>query len=646
MNAARPLLLLAHRWTGLGFGLLFMLVALTGAGLVFRAQLEPVVSPGLLAGPPCAAPLPLDALVERARAANPGAGALKAIRLTGQPGAAVRVRFSDAQWVYVAPCGAVSGIQGMYEGPFGTLAYLHIFGFSAAGDLLAGALATLFALMMIGAGALLWKRPSRAAIRTLAIGRHKAIALCAAPLLLASAMTGIPQAFKWGAAPPAPTATAPGPALPLAQLLARVEALLPGAQKIQIKLPPEPSLAIAFEVVARDAPHANAVSYVHLDPRGGAVLRHVAHGENRMAHQAFLLASAIHYGWAGGWPVQLLMLAAALAVPVLGWTGTASYLRSRRSRPLKLRVAARIGESADACSFELVHPRGRALPRFSAGAHLDVHIAPGLVRQYSLCNAPAETHRYQICVLKTEDSRGGSRAMHDNVRQGDLLAVSAPRNHFPLAPSARRSLLFAGGIGITPILAMAEHLESAGADFVLHYCARSAARTPFRERIAGARYAGKVKFHYSDGGKHADLAQLIGPAEPGTHLYVCGPAGFMDAVFATALVQGWNEDQLHREYFAGSASAGAQTPFDVRIASTGKVVHVGSGTTVVAALASQGILIPTLCGQGVCGTCVTGVLEGEPDHRDRVLSREQQLRNDCFTPCCSRARGAMLTLDL
>ena len=646
MDSVRKRLLLAHRWTGLCAGLLFMLVALTGAGLAFRAQLEPAVLPGLLDGPACAAPLPLDALVAQARAANPGAGALKAIRLYDKPGAAVRVRFSDAQWVYVPPCGAVSGIQGLYGGPFGTLAWLHIFGSSSAGDQFAGSLATLFAVMMLGAGAVLWKRPSRAAVRTLSIGRHKAIALFAAPVLLASAVTGIPQAFKWGALPPVAATASGGTAMPLGQLLARVEALLPGAQKIQVKLPPDASHAVVFEVVARDAPHANAASYVHLDPASGAVLLHVPHQQNRLAHKAYLLAAAIHYGWAGGWPVQLLLLAAALSVPVLGWTGTASYLRSRRSRPLMLRVAAKTGESVDACSFELVHPRGRALPRFSAGAHLDVHIAPGLVRQYSLCNAPTESHRYQICVLKTEDSRGGSRAMHDMVRQGDLLAVSVPRNHFPLAPSARRSLLFAGGIGITPILAMAEHLDSAGADFALHYCTRSAARTPFRERIAGARFAGKVSFHYSDGGKHADLAHLIGPAEPGLHLYVCGPAGFMDAVIDTALAQGWNEDNLHREYFAGAASAGAQTPFDVRIASTGKVIHVASGTTVVAALASHGILIPTSCGQGVCGTCVTGVVEGEPDHRDRVLSREQQLRNDCFMPCCSRARGAMLTLDL
>lgn len=631
-------------------GLLFIMVAVTGAGLVLRARLEPRLSRGLLSGPPCAMPLPLDTLVARARLASPQAGALKAIRLYGEPGAAVRIRFSNAQWVYVAPCsGAVNGMQGLYGGFFGTLAYLHIYGFSPKNDLAAGSMAALFAVLMLGAGAVLWRRPTRAAIRTLSIGRHQAIALCAAPVLLVSAATGIPQAFQWGAAGPPPLAAGAATAtatMPLSQLLAKVEALMPGFQKIQIKLPANPAAPVVFEVVARDAPHANALSYVHLDQASGAVLLLVPHALNHPAHKAYLLAAAIHYGWAGGWPVQLLLVAAALSVPVLGWTGTASYLRSRRSRHLKLRVAAKTGETADACSFELVHPRGRALPRFAAGAHLDVHIAPGLVRQYSLCNDPAESHRYQICVLKTEDSRGGSRAMHDVVRQGDLLRVSLPRNHFPLEASARRSLLFAGGIGITPILSMAEHLDRAGADFALHYCSRSAAATPFRERIAAARFAGKVSFYHNEGGKRADLARLIGVSEPGTHLYVCGPAGFMDAVIGTALAQGWDEEQLHREYFTGSAAQGPQAPFDVRIASTGKVIHIASGTTVVAALASHGVLIPTSCGQGVCGTCVTGVLEGEPDHRDRVLSRKQQSRNDCFTPCCSRARGARLTLDL
>ena len=646
MNSARTRLLLVHRWTGLCAGLLFILVALTGAGLAWRAQLEPVVTPGLLAGPACTTPLPLDALVERARAANPGAGELKAIRLYAEPGAAVRVRFSDAQWVYVSPCGAVSGVQGLYGGPFGTLAWLHIFGSSGAGDLFAGSLATLFAVLMLGAGALLWKRPSRAAVRTLPIGRHKAIALFAAPVLLVSAMTGIPQAFKWGALPPAPLVASGAAPMPLAQLLARVEALLPEAQKIQVKLPPDPAHAIVFEVVARDAPHANAASYVHLDPASGAVLLHVPHDQNRLAHKAYLLAAAIHYGWAGGWPVQLLLMAAALSVPALGWTGASSWLRRRRQRPLQLRVAAKTSEGTDACSFELVHPKGAALPRFTAGAHLDVHIAPGLVRQYSLCNNPAEARRYQICVLKTEDSRGGSRAMHEAVQHGGLLSVSAPRNNFPLAQVARRSLLFAGGIGITPILAMAEQLAADGADFALHYCARSPARAPFRERIAASAFAAKASFHYSDGGQHADLMALVGMPEPGTHLYVCGPAGFMDAVFAAALGQGWSEAQLHREYFAGATPSGADKPFDLRIASNGKLVHVASGTTALAALAAHGIVLPYSCGQGVCGTCVTGVLEGEPDHRDRVLSREQQLRNDCFTPCCSRARGGMLTLDL
>ena len=648
MGGARQRLLQAHRWTGLCVGLPLIMVALTGAGLVFRAQLEPQLSPQLLAASPCAAPLPLDTLVARARAANPDAGALKAIRLYGAPDAAVRVRFSDARWVYVSPCsGAVNGIQGLYGGPFGTLAYLHISGFSPNSKLVAGSLAALLAVMLIGAGAVLWRRPTRAAIKSLSIGRHKAVALCAAPLLLVSAATGMAQAFQWGAAPPGPVSVGGRRAIALAQLMAQVQTLAPGFQKIQIKLPAADGAPVVFEVVARDAVHANAVSYVHLDPATGAVLLHVPYEANNAAHRAYLLAAAIHYGWAGGWPVQLLLLCGALSLPVLAWTGTASYLRRpRRPRLLSLRVASKNRETEDACAFELVDPHGRALPPFSAGAHLDVHIGPGLIRQYSLCNAPTDTHRYQICVLKTGDSRGGSRGMHELLRQGDLVSVSIPRNQFPLDPSARRSLLFAGGIGITPILAMAEHLENAGTDFALHYCAHSAGRAAFRERIAASRFAGKASFHYSEDGQRADLALLIGPPAPDVHLYVCGPAGFMDAVISTALALGWSNGQVHREYFAGAPDAAQDTPFDVRIASTGKIIHVASGTTVVAALAEQGIQIPTSCGQGLCGTCVTGVLEGEPEHRDRVLGQEQKLRNDCFTPCCSRARGAMLTLDL
>jgi ferredoxin-NADP reductase len=643
-----PALLQLHRWTGLGAGLLFIAVAITGAGLVFRAQLEPVLVPSM-AVPPCSAPLTLDALAASARSASPGGGALKMVRLYDNPVAPARLRLSDGRWIYIDRCsGKVTGSQALYEGPFGTVARVHIFLYPGVSELAAGCLAVLLALSII-AGGIVVLRPARMAHlkRGLAFrrGLHQGLALYAAPILLVSAVTGMAQTFEWGTAPaPVPKAAVQGSSLPLARLLARAEDLVPHARKIQIRLPGGAGAPITFEIVASDAPHANAFSYVYLDPASGALLGHVPHAANRVGHKLYLLGAGIHYGWVGGLAGQLLLLAGALSVPVLAWTGTASFLRTRRrNHRMRLVVAKKTLEADGVCSFELVDPRGKPLPPFSAGAHLDVHMRPGLVRQYSLCNNPQETHRYLIGVLKTPGSRGGSRSMHEAVQQGDTLEVGIPRNHFPLAPSARRSLLFAGGIGVTPILSMAEHLAARGAGFELHYCARSPAHAAFREYLTRAPYARQVHFHY---GERADLAALLAAPSEGTHLYVCGPAGFMDAVIATALAQGWRDDHLHREYFSGAAPKADDKAFDVRIASSGKIIHVPGGTTVTEALDAHGIAIPTSCGSGVCGTCVTRVLEGEPEHRDQCLSPAEKRSNGWFTPCCSRASSAMLTLDL
>lgn len=251
-------------------------------------------------------------------------------------------------------------------------------------------------------------------------------------------------------------------------------------------------------------------------------------------------------------------------------------------------------------------------------------------------------------MLKTPGSRGGSRALHELVKAGDRLEIGAPRNHFALAPDAARTLLFAGGIGITPIIAMAEALARAGAEFELHYCCRSPRRAAFRDRLTASSYAGRVHFHYSEGGMgRADLPALLAAPGPRSHLYVCGPEGFMEAVTGCALTQGWPAAQVHREHFAAAAREhAADLPFDIRIASSGAIVHVARGASALAALEACGIAVPSACGQGLCGTCLTGVLDGEPDHRDLFLDPAQRARNDRMALCCSRARSPVLTLDL
>jgi vanillate O-demethylase ferredoxin subunit len=316
---------------------------------------------------------------------------------------------------------------------------------------------------------------------------------------------------------------------------------------------------------------------------------------------------------------------------------------------LQVRVERRQAEAEDICSYELASLDGAPLPAFTAGAHIDVHVAPGLVRQYSLCNPPHERHRYLIGVLRDPASRGGSQAMHADIQAGAVLSISAPKNHFPLA-EAGPSLLLAGGIGVTPILAMAEALSARGAPFQMHYCARSPGRTAFRERIAASAFAPQVRFHYDSGeaAQKLDLPALLAQLDRRTHIYLCGPAGFIDHVKAAANASDWPRDQLHLEYFGAAAApvAHGDQPFEVKLASSGKVYAIPADSTVLRVLNDAGVFIPASCEQGVCGTCLTRVLDGVPDHRDLYLDEAEQAANDQFTPCCSRSKTGTLLLDL
>ncbi|MES2257071.1 MAG: PDR/VanB family oxidoreductase [Pseudomonadota bacterium] len=316
---------------------------------------------------------------------------------------------------------------------------------------------------------------------------------------------------------------------------------------------------------------------------------------------------------------------------------------------IQVRVAKKTLEAINICVFELVEWHGQPLPAFSAGAHIDVHGPTGVLRQYSLCNDPAETHRYQIAVLRTSESRGGSRAMHDRLEEGDVISIGAPRNLFALEEGARRSILLAGGIGITPILAMAERLHSLGADFELHYCARSLGHAAFYSRLARSAFAGRIVFHFDDdlSQRATRLAALLAAPDGGSHLYVCGPKGFLQFIASTAKQGGWADSHVHAESFgAGTAPVLGDRVFEIHIASSGERYTVPPDRSVASVLLDNGIEIPLSCEQGVCGTCLTGVIDGVPEHRDHYLTNAEHEANDQFTPCCSRARSDCLTLDL
>ena len=317
---------------------------------------------------------------------------------------------------------------------------------------------------------------------------------------------------------------------------------------------------------------------------------------------------------------------------------------------LQVRVARKQAVAEGISSFEFVAAAGGALPAFEAGAHIDVHLPGGLVRQYSLCNAPGPTQHYQVAVLREPQSRGGSQAMHEQVQEGSVLAISAPRNSFPLAAGAHSHLLMAGGIGVTPMLAMAEALHAAGQAFELHYATRSRARTAFADALAAAPYAAQVHLHLDDGApeQRLNLPALLARPPAGRHLYVCGPQGYIEAVLGTARAQGWAEAQLHCEYFGAApvVVAAGEQPFEVELSSSGRVVQVPVGVPITQALADAGVFVATSCEQGICGTCLTRVLSGTPEHRDQYLTPEEQAANDVCLPCCARSRSARLVLEL
>ena len=315
---------------------------------------------------------------------------------------------------------------------------------------------------------------------------------------------------------------------------------------------------------------------------------------------------------------------------------------------LELRVRSVTYETDDILSFELVDPQGRELPGFDAGAHVDVHVARGLVRQYSLAGDPAERRRYRIAVLNEPMGRGGSKAMHETVRAGRMVTVSAPRNHFPLARAAKRHLLLAGGIGVTPMMAMVATLAAEDAEWQMHYCTRSPEKTAFRERLEPFVGAGRVVYHHDGGDPRngLDIPAVLRSVEPGTHLYYCGPPGFMSAAAAGA--RHWPENTVHFEFFSAPADkprdARENRPFQVRLKSTGDVLHVPADKSIVEVLRENGHYVDTSCEDGFCGTCLTPYVEGEPEHRDTVLDEDD--RRKYVLICCARAKSPVLVLDI
>ena len=287
---------------------------------------------------------------------------------------------------------------------------------------------------------------------------------------------------------------------------------------------------------------------------------------------------------------------------------------------------------------------GKPLPQFSAGAHVAIRVPNGLLRKYSLCNDPAERDRYLVAIKREVNGRGGSINLIDGVKAGDDLMVTAPVNDFGLPPRAQDFLFIAGGIGITPMMAMIREVLAQKKRFRLYYCSRSPETTAFRDELAAPEFAGSVTIHYDQGdpARSLDLRPILAERKNREHLYCCGPRPLMEAV--REMTDHWSSTAVHFEAFSEAEThKPTDKPFKVKLARSGEVLEVPTTKTILEVLREHGLDVPSSCETGTCGTCRTKMLAGQADHRDLVLAEHEKA--DTIMICVSRARSDEITID-
>ena len=676
----RKTVLTIHRWTGLTLGLIFVMLAVTAAILVYRPQLDPVINAPLFDVRPCATRASIDSVVASAVRAHPG-GRLDDVRIRAGAAEPTQVRFLDRTLVYVDSCtGQVLGEQNKYGGFFGFPEKLHRFKFieGEVGAVLDGSITLILALVLIAGGVIVWWPTTRLALKSglkfrphlkgvaFTLNLHNVVGIYTAVVLVVTALTAMPISFTWvreglysmtssqRIAKPSSTPAANAQPLAMETFWRSIQGLSPDFQEAVLRFQRKATDPIEAFTVAADAPQPNARNYIFFDAYSGKLLKFIPYAQIPDGLRIYFWIVSLHTGAVGGPLVQFLFFLGMLGVPVLAYTGFSSYLRRRfqsadQLAPIKVRVASILEETEEIRSFRLVSANGKALPPFAPGAHVSVQIPDGLTRQYSLCNGPDDTEAYHIAVKREPESRGGSRAMHERVTEGETLAIMPPRNHFPIDASAKHHLLLAGGIGITPLLAMARHLQRSRASFELQYFTRGVKYAAFHELLSHPDYAGKVNFHYAlePASLKVYLHSLLRRRPEGGHLYVCGPRPFMDLVEEIAATS-WPPEAVHMEFFSADplASSGPRLPFEIKLARTQASYTVPAEKTILQVLAEHGIEVATSCSQGVCGTCITGVLDGPPDHRDAFLSDKERKSCDKMMLCVSRATSERLVLDL
>ena len=322
------------------------------------------------------------------------------------------------------------------------------------------------------------------------------------------------------------------------------------------------------------------------------------------------------------------------------------YTADGESPVLRVEVSKAERMSADVTKYEFRSLDGSDLPEWAAGAHLDIVVAPEFLRQYSMSGDPADRSRYQIGVLREDGGRGGSKLMHRIFSEGRKVFISRPINHFELDETATRTLLMGGGIGITPMIAFAHRLHAIGAVFELHYSIPSRSRAGYLDDLAAVHWADRVTLHVSDEGTRADLNTVLRPYHAGCHVYTCGPDHYMNAVSEAAARRGYPDEAMHLEYFSVPEQPDyINHPFTLKL-KDGRELVVSADKTAADVLNANGIHVDIKCSDGICGVCKCGVLSGEVEHRDFVLSKAQ--RKGTMILCQSRAarQDGVIELDL
>jgi ferredoxin-NADP reductase len=310
---------------------------------------------------------------------------------------------------------------------------------------------------------------------------------------------------------------------------------------------------------------------------------------------------------------------------------------------IEVRVTAIHYAARDANLYELAPLDGKPLPPYEPGAHIDLHLPNGLIRQYSLIRPEPDPSCYAITVKRDPASRGGSRCVHDELRVGRTLKISAPRNNFPLVENAGHVVLLAGGIGITPIWCMVQRLHKLGRSWKLHYACRSRAEMAFAQALEAM---GHTQFHFDDenNDKVLDIKSIVAEAPRDAHLYCCGPTPMLQAF--EAATADWPRAQIHVEYFVPKQEADKKGGFVVELARSGQEFVIPEGQSILQVLLDAGVDVDYSCELGICGACEQRVISGIPEHRDAVLTEEEQASNTKVMICCAGCKSERLVLDL